>query len=178
VTEVVYYVASSLDGYIATPDGGVEWLTPFEAAGIDYGYADFYGSVDAVLVGSHTYEQSLTFGDWPYPGKPVWVFSARPLPTPAAGVTVTEASPESVVARLEEIGIARAWLVGGGALAASFRAAGLISEYVVSVMPVILGQGIRVLGGRGEPEPLRLLEATPYPGGVMQLRYAPLGDDR
>ena len=77
VLEVVYYVACSVDGLIATPDGGLDWLTPFESSSEDYGYAAFYDSIDSVLVGSRTFEQSLTFGGWPYPGKPAWVFSAR-----------------------------------------------------------------------------------------------------
>ena len=63
VLEVVYYVASSLDGFIATPDGGVEWLHPFEGTGEDYCYADFYQSVDSVLLGRRTYEKSLEFGE-------------------------------------------------------------------------------------------------------------------
>ena len=74
--EVVYYVAASLDGYIATPDGGVEWLAPFEGTGEDYGYAKFYTSVDAVLLGRKTFEKSLSFGEWPYPGNPVGRFPA------------------------------------------------------------------------------------------------------
>ncbi len=66
MTEVVYYVAMSLDGCIATADGGVEWLAPFESGGEDRGYVDFYSSIDSLLMGSRTYEQILSFGDWPY----------------------------------------------------------------------------------------------------------------
>jgi dihydrofolate reductase len=171
VTEVVYYVASSLDGFIATPDGGVEWLAPFEQSGQDYGYAAFYASVDAVLLGSHTFEQALTFGAWPYPGKPAWVFSSRSLATPPQDVAVTARDPREVVADLEAGGFARAWLVGGGSLAGSFQREGLITEYVVSIMPVILGAGIPLLGGSVVRERLRVLESTPYPDGVLQVRY-------
>ena len=174
VTEVVYYVASSLDGYIATSDGGLDWLAPFESADEDYGYARFYASVGAVLVGSRTYEQSLTFGGWPYPGKPVWVFSSRSLETPGPEVTVTDRPPADVVADLAHRGIGRAWLVGGGTLAGSFKEAGLITEYIVSIIPVLLGEGIAVLGGAGGLRRLRLEDATSYPNGVTQLRYTPL----
>jgi dihydrofolate reductase len=65
VVEVVYYVAASLDGFIATPDGGVGWLEPFE--GEDYGYAAFYASGDALLMGRRTFEKTLALGPWPYP---------------------------------------------------------------------------------------------------------------
>ena len=91
---VLYYVAASLDGYIATHDGGVEWLSPFEGTGEDYGFAQFYASVDALLLGSRTYEQSLTFRVWPYPGKLCWVFSQRPLPVSRPEVILTPAGSE------------------------------------------------------------------------------------
>ncbi|MDP2183400.1 MAG: type II toxin-antitoxin system RelE/ParE family toxin, partial [Actinomycetota bacterium] len=118
--EVIYYVASSLDGYIATPDGGLGWLAAFEASGEDYGYDVFYESIDVVLLGSRTFEQALTFGDWPYAGKSAWVFTSRRLETARDDVTVTDRSPSDVVAQLETQGVRRAWLVGGGSLAGSF----------------------------------------------------------
>ena len=143
--DLVYYVAMSLDGYIATSDGGVEWLTSSGAGEDDYGYSEFYATSDALLMGSRTYEQILTFGDWPYEGKPCWVFSHRPLDVPHCEVTLTHAEPDEVLAELSERDHHRVWLVGGAALAASFRSAGLITEYVVSVIPTILGDGIPVV---------------------------------
>lgn len=107
--EIVYYVAASLDGFIATPDGGIEWLQPFENTGEDYGYAQFYASVEAVLMGRKTYEQCLQFPEWPYAGKPYWMFSRSNGNTPT-----------NVVAEMRSRGIRRAWLVGGGKLAAAF----------------------------------------------------------
>lgn len=168
--EVVYYVAASLDGFIATPDGGLSWLAPFESSPVDYGYADFYSSVDEVLLGSRTYEQALTFGEWPYAGRPATVFSRRALPA-GPGVTVTDRTPRDVVTGLGRAGSKRAWLVGGGALASAFEREGLITEYVVSVMPVVLGSGVGMLGGAGTERRLRLEESTRYPDGVVQLRY-------
>ncbi len=171
MAEIVYYVAASLDGYIATPDGGVGWLSRFEGAGEDYGYAAFYASVNAILLGSRTYEQVLTFGSWPYPGLPCWVFSRRRIEGGPPEVTVTAQSPAEVVAELEARRLGRAWLVGGGKIAASFRAQGLISEYIISVIPVILGAGLPLFGAPGPEENLRLAETTPYRSGVVQLRY-------
>lgn len=170
---VIYYVASSLDGYIATSDGAVEWLAPFEASGEDYGYRAFYASVDAVLLGSRTYEQALTFGEWPYADKPSWVFSHRPLEPAGGDVVVTDRDPREVLAALDAMGVARAWLVGGGALAGSFRSAGLITEYIVSIMPVVLGTGVALFGASGPEEHLRLVGSTSFPDGVTQARYLP-----
>jgi dihydrofolate reductase len=172
VPEIVYYVAASLDGFIATPDGRVEWLAPFEASGDDYGYAAFLASVDVLLLGRTTYEQVLTFGPWPYAGKLSMVFSRRPL-APEAGVTLTARSPVDVAAELDARNLRRAWLVGGGALAASFRAAALITEYIVSVMPVVLGGGVPLFAADGPQERLRLIESTPFESGVIQARYVP-----
>ena len=172
--EIVYYVASSLDGYIATPDGGLEWLAPFEGTDEDYGYSEFYASVDAVLLGGRTYEQVLTFGEWPYPGKPTWVFSGRALEVAGPDTVVTDASPSQVASQLGARGLRRTWLVGGGTLAASFRAADLITEYIVSTIPVILGSGIPIFGMPGPQQRLSVRETTSYPDGLVQSRYVPL----
>jgi dihydrofolate reductase len=171
--DVVYYVASSLDGFIAASDGGLDWLAPFEASGQEYGYPAFYASIDAILAGSRTYEQSLTFGEWPYPGKPVWVFSNRHIPVSREDVTVTGLQPREVVDELTSRGVSRAWLVGGGALAGSFLAAGLITEFIVSIIPVILGSGVGLFGRSGSFARLHLVGTTSYPDGVLQVRYSP-----
>jgi len=171
--DIIYYVAASLDGYIATPDGGIAWLAPFEATGEDYGYAEYYASLDALLLGSRTYEQALTFGSWPYPGKPCWVFSRRPLEAAQREVTVTARPPREVAPELEARGIRRAWLVGGGQIASAFRAESLITEYIVSIIPVILGAGIPLFSGPAAEEKLDLVDHKIYPDGVVQARYRP-----
>jgi dihydrofolate reductase len=172
--DIVYYVAASLDGYIAPSDGGVEWLAPFENSDEDYGYAEFYASVEAVLLGRATFEQSLTFGDWPYPDKACWVFTHGAHVPPIPNVTFTDRPPARFVTELEARGICRAWLVGGGALAASFRAQGLISEYIVSVIPVVLGAGIPLFDGPGPQERLQLKSSQSFSSGIVQMRYVAL----
>ena len=171
--EVIYYVAASLDGYIGPPDGSVTWLSPFEGGSEDYGYTHFFASVDSVLLGRKTYEQSLTFSQWPYKGKRCWV-SSRHKPKATPGVAVTQDSPAKVIHELKAQGLRRAWLVGGGELAGAFRAEGLIKEYIVSVVPIILGAGVRMFGEDGSPERLTLVESQRYPSGIIQLRYVKL----
>ena len=168
---VIYYVAASLDGYIAPLDRGLSWLAPFESSGEDYGYADFYRSIDAVLVGSQTFKQAAQFPQWPYPEKPCWVFSRQPLHTSLPHVFVTDQSPEEVVAELDRRECQRAWLVGGGQLAGSFRVQGLITEYIVSVIPVLLGAGVPLFGSPAPAERLLLVTSKVYPRGLVQLRY-------
>jgi dihydrofolate reductase len=176
VPEVIYYVASSLDGYIATPDGGVEWLSQFESGHEDYGYSAFYESVDACLLGSRTYEQTLAFGQPPCPAKRCWVFSGRDLPQ-QEGVIVSAREPREVVAEMDGLGVKRAWLIGGGELAASLRADGLITSYIVSIMPVILGQGIPLFARRGQQETLGLDSVRTYVDGVIQATYRPASNE-
>lgn len=170
--EIVYYVATSLDSYIATADGRVDWLDRFHAAGEDLGAGELEGSVGALLLGSHTYEFALRLGHWPSPDKPSWVFTRRELPRLHPSITLTAQSPSEVVALLASRGITRAWLMGGGHLAASFHSAGLISRYIISVFPVLLGSGVPLLA----PNPsgassLRLVDAKPFSSGIVQLTY-------
>jgi dihydrofolate reductase len=171
MTKIIYYVASSLDGYIATQDGGVDWLSAYNTTEEDYGYAAFFDSVDGLIEGSRTYEQALSFGEWPHPGKPCWVCTHRHIESKHPEVTFTQASPSELVSELRRLGLGRVWLVGGGQLAASFRAQGLIDEYIVSVIPTVLGSGISLFGSPGPQENLKLVECKPYAGGLVQLHY-------
>jgi dihydrofolate reductase len=171
VVAVIYYVAASLDGYIAPPDRGLSWLAPFGSSEEDYGYADFYRSIEAVLVGSQTFKQVAQFPQWPYPDKPCWVFSRQHLHTSFPRVFVTDQSPAEVVAELDRRGCQRAWLVGGGQLASSFRVQGLITEYIVSVIPVLLSAGVPLFGSPTPAERLHLVASKVYPTGLVQLHY-------
>jgi len=169
---VSYYVAMSLDGFIAKPDGDIHWLSAVERPGEDYGYAAFYSTVEAVLIGRATYDLCLSFPEWPYTGKRTIVFSRDPALRRHEQAEITADDPRDVVARLEREGIQKAWLVGGGILATAFRELGLIDEYIVSVIPVVLGGGIPMLAPGGDLEPLRLQDAKSYPSGLVQLTYA------
>ena len=171
MADVIYYVASSLDGYIATADHGVEWLESFQGSGDDYGFMEFYSSIDALLMGSRTYEVSLKQGPWQAADKPSWVFTRRELPVAHPSVTLTLEDPSQVVQSLDDQGLRRAWLMGGGRLAASFRAAGLITHYMIAVVPIVLGAGIPLFADAEGPTSLTLVETRTYPSGIVQLTY-------
>ena len=170
--DIVYYVAASLDGYIATPDGGVDWLARFDATGEERGAGELHSSVDALLLGSRTYEFALKLGHWPARDKPSWVFTHRELRVLDPSITLTSQSPADLVEVLRARGVRRAWLMGGGKLAASFHSAGLISRFIISVFPVLLGSGIPLLAPHSSREDsLRLVEAKPFGSGVVELTY-------
>jgi dihydrofolate reductase len=170
--EIIYYAATSLDGYIATEDGRVDWLSRVHRAGEDHGAGDLEASVDALLLGSHTYEFALKLGRWPSPGKPSWVFTQRKLAVLDPSITLTSEDPAEVVRKLATQGCRRAWLMGGGKLAASFHAEQLISRYIISVFPVLLGSGIPTFAPHpSTTDALRFVVAKPYKSGIVQLTY-------
>jgi len=170
--EVLYYVASSLDGYIATADGGVDWLNRFYIPGEDHGAGELEASVDALLLGSQTYEFALKLGKWPSPDKPSWVFTHRGLPILHPSITLTAQPPREVIELLTSRGLRRAWLMGGGKLAASFHADQLISRYIISMFPILLGSGIPLFAPHSSgADALRFVAAKPFKSGIVQLTY-------
>ena len=177
--QITLYIAVSLDGYIADADGGVGWLPSGDggAGGDDYGYAGFYAGVDAIVMGRRTYEQVRGFGvPWPYAGKPVYVFTNRAADEAApAGVQFLRSDAGAFVRDVAGCYAGIVWLVGGADLAEQFRIAGLIDEYRVFVIPVILGRGVPLFSGDGGAPhtALRLVETQVFADGVALLRYRP-----
>lgn len=169
--QVTYSIAASIDGFIATESGSVDWLSPFQVQGEDRGFLQFYASVGALLMGSRTYEFALTVPAWPSPDKSTWVFTHRSLHVVHPSITLTADAPAKVLQTLEAKRIKHAWLMGGGKLAASFQREGLISRYVISVMPVILGGGIPLMETTNRMETLALARAKPFKNGIVQLTY-------
>lgn len=167
--KVTYYVAASVDGFIADSNGGVGWLPDGEAD--DYGYGEFYAGVEALVMGRRTYNQALSFGDWPYGGKPAYVFTHSPSPEAPAGVRFVQTGDPDSIGDIVSQHAGTVWLVGGANLADQFRQAGLIDEYQVHVVPVILGEGVPLFGGRGTPTKLQLEMVQSYPDGLVRLRY-------
>lgn len=166
---VVLYAAVSLDGFIATEDGGVAWLDQFNTR--DYGFADFMGSVGSALMGRATFEQSLGFGDWPYGKTPILVLTHRPLAdAPASARPVTPPlRPEVERLLAEQPG--DLWVVGGGQTVRQCLAEGLIDKFWLFVMPVALGTGLPLFPD-GFPETgLRLHQHRAHPNGVVEAVY-------
>lgn len=174
------FIATSLDGYIARPDGAIDWLERLNGtvpAGEDCGYARFMASVDALVMGRASFDTVRGFPTWPYGDKPVYVLSAS-MPQLPAGTppTVTllnaaSADPAEVLRTAAAAGHRRLYIDGGRTIQ-SFLAAGLIDELTVTTVPVLLGAGIRLFGALPADVPLRLLSSQAYPFGFVQSRYA------
>lgn len=172
--KIVYYVAMSADGFIADDKGGVEWLNAMSAEGQDFGYAAFYATVTAVVLGSATYEQVLGFGAYPYKGVESVVMTSRTLPQPdGATVRFSQEPLSDVLRELKARHEGVVWLVGGGKLAASAQDAGLIDELDLYIMPTFLRKGIPVLAEANATavQGLSLVSHQVFSNGVVNLRY-------
>jgi len=162
------FIATSLDGYIAGPGDDVGW----RFADGDYGYAHFYAGIDTVLVGRRTFDMACRLPAWPYAGRNVVVFTRGDAARIASPDTVATARPVAdVVAELRARPGKDLWLVGGGLLIQSFLAADLVDELIVSLHPVVLGDGTPLVA-RGAPRlPLALVGERRFPSGLVQLAY-------
>lgn len=171
---IVFYAACSLDGHIAKPDGDLGWLERFnEPSGEDYGYGELLARTGALIMGAATYRQVQHLRPWPYAGRPCYVLAHRPIPDPPdAGVRFTRATAAALARRVQKAhGDKDIWLVGGGQAAGQFISGGLVDEYIVSVVPVLLGSGIPLFRDTGAERGLTLQGARTYPSGIVQLHY-------
>ncbi|MBD2532668.1 dihydrofolate reductase [Nostoc flagelliforme FACHB-838] len=171
MTKVTLYIAASLDGYIARSDGGIDWLSILDIEGEDYGYSDFYESIDAIVLGSKTYEVGLGFDQWPYPEKKSFVFTQRHLQSDRDDVVFVSGSVKQALADIKAQGLENIWLVGGGELINSFLQHSLIDEYIISTIPIILGGGIYLFPPPTPEEKLELISSKQYPNGLLQTHY-------
>jgi dihydrofolate reductase len=185
VAKTQYYCAASLDGYIAESDDTLDWLLKYEGSfeGEDAepgpmsggSYDRFYEGVGALVSGSTTYEFVLDHGGWPYRGKPTWVLTTRDLPVPE-GDDVDVRFADAKVADLHEEMIAAAgernlWVIGGGNVASQFADEGLLDELLITVVPVVLGEGKPLFDRRLPGGPIQLTGTTTFDTGMVELRY-------
>jgi dihydrofolate reductase len=173
VATVQLYIAQSLDGFIADGDGRVEWLEKFNAEGEDHGYADFMSGVGGVVMGATTYEQALSWDiPWPYHAIPSWILTHRALPRPkGADIRFAQGEVADVLAEIEEAAEGNIWLVGGANVVKQFIEARLVDELMLFVVPVTLGDGVRLFQNMA-PTEAKLVGTREYGSGLAELRYS------
>ena len=173
------YVGTSVDGYIARPDGQVDFLDSAEPIDGDMGHADFMASIDIIVMGRNTYDWVVdmvtTDGviDWPYGETPVVVPTHRDLDIPAAlGDTVepTGLAPGDLLNELESRGFEHAY-VDGGLTVQGFLGAGLINELIVTQVPVLIGRGLPLFGELPADVELHHVGTIIFENGCIQTRY-------
>ena len=169
---VIVHIGTSADGYIARADGDLEWLTSRPAPAGFYGMNAFMRSIDTKLLGRKTYEVSLRMGAKFDSGSQTFVFSRHAPPADApSGVEFVTGAIGPFVSRLREQPGKDIWLMGGGDLIASFLDEGAIDEFVITVAPVFIGDGIPLIARRHRHVLLDLTSVEQFENGVVQLRY-------
>lgn len=167
-------LTTSLDGFIADRDGGIDWIQP-PPGEIPADYLELMETIDAFVMGRATYELSLRMpgGMDLFEGKSVYVFTSRPDMTPHDGVVFINEDPAAFIEQLKRESGGAIWLFGGGQLATALGAAGLIDDYLIVIQPLLLGDGIRLWQGDLGMHGLELAYAREWPGGLVELRYRP-----
>jgi dihydrofolate reductase len=179
MASVQYYAAASLDGYIARPDGSIDWLQQY-GADADLGDGpmqdgsmdEFYAGVGSLVMGAATYEWVLEHASaWPY-DLPTFVVTHRRLPQPQGGeVRFAKGNASAIHAdATEAAGGKNVWFVGGGSLAADWAKHKLIDEIIVTVVPVYIGDGLPFFAGAIDGE-LRHANTKTHANGMVELRY-------
>ena len=176
--KIIVSLAISADGFIARPDGSVDWLDRPDPEG-GYGMDAFYKSIDTILWGRKTFDIALEFQKQGIPGSAFdtrmknFVFT-RTLPPSAAPQSVEFVSEpvKAFAARLRAQPGKDIWMMGGAGIIASFLDEGAIDEFVLNVIPTLIGEGIPLIAPRHRNVPLNLLTCKPFPEGVVHLHYA------
>jgi dihydrofolate reductase len=171
---VVYYAACSLDGFIATRDGGVEWLSGFGSA--DGGYDEFFAGIGSLVLGRKTFDQVLGWG-WPYGSKPSAVLTTSPLPDDVPESVFASAGDNlpGLVERLRAKAPGGVWIVGGSETAGAFLRAGALEELQLAVIPIILGAGIPLVDENAGGRRLELRGTETRSNGMVELLYRVVG---
>ena len=170
--KVIVHIAASADGYIAGPDGDLEWLTSRPAPEGFYGMNAFMKSIDTMLLGRKTYEVSLSLGAKFDAKRPSIVFSRHGPPADVpSGVQFVNDPIGPYIGLLRAQPGKDIWLMGGGDLIASFLDEQAIDEFVISVVPLFIGDGIPLIARRHRHVPLELQSVERFEDGLVQLHY-------
>lgn len=175
MSRITLYIAQSLDGFIADEAGGVGWLETFQdhyEKGVPgESYQEFFQALDCLIIGAYTYEQMLTFGDWPYGDVPIFVVTHRELSVSKESIRLYTGDLVKLVKEVIPPEYENIWLVGGADLAQEFVRLGLVGEIRLSIIPVLLGSGISLFGNSGIQNPLHLTGTVAYQNGIVEIWY-------
>lgn len=170
--DVILYIATSVDGFIAGKNGDISWLDKYQGGKEDYGYSDFYKNVGASIMGANTYEKALTLKGGIDSNMPTYVITHRNLQNLAnSNLTFYSGNLSELVNKIQKKTRKDIWLVGGGKLARSFLKENMLGRIILSTIPIILGEGIPLFGNVGKEINLVLVKTIPYESGIVQTHY-------
>jgi len=168
------FMATSLDGFVARKDHSLDWLMKQPTKAEDSGYDEFMASVDGLVMGSGSFRTVLGFDPWPYE-KPVVVMSSSltnaDVPSQLEGkVEITQLGPNELMGSLEEKGWKRAY-VDGGKIVQSFIKAGLVADMTITIIPILIGDGLRLFGDIDHDIDLELGSSHAFDSGAVSNHY-------
>lgn len=172
--KTILYIAQTIDGFIANDDGSLDWLTPFEESGEDYGYTAFLQRIDAVVMGAKTYHQVLGFDlGWPYQAMQSFVLTNQDIKPAYPDIELHSGNVEKLVDHIRKNAKKDLWLVGGADIIRQFQEANLIDEYILFTMPVLIGTGIPLFSNTTNMlnQSLQCTYSKQYDSGVIQTNY-------
>jgi dihydrofolate reductase len=165
------FIGTSLDGFIARPDGAFDFLPT--GGDETYGYDEFMAETDALVIGRKTFETVLAFPSWPYSGKRVVVLSSRPIDfstIPEGAAEQMSGDPAAIVAQLAATGAHNLYIDGGDTIQRFLRA-GLIQRLIITRVPVLIGEGLPLFGPVPHDLQLRHVATRSYANGMVQSEY-------
>lgn len=169
--KTVLYIAMSLDGYIAKPNDDLDFLSLVNEEGQTYGYTGFIQTVDTVILGRKTYDKILSYGiSFPHADKQTFVITRTPRPD-FDNVTFYSRSLKELVTQLKEQAGKTIYIDGGAEVVNELMKENLIDEFIISIIPVFLGEGISLFKTGRPEETLELIYSSSYEKGLVQLHY-------
>lgn len=170
--KIIVHIATSADGFIARPDGDIDWLTDRPEPEGFYGLPEFARSIGGKILGRKTFDTSVSLGQQFSTADPHYVFTRRPPPPPLPpGVHFVTEPIAGFASRMRAEAGKDLWLMGGGEIIGEFLDAGAVDEFIISVVPVFIGEGIPLIAPRHLHVPLRLVSVQGFPDGVVQSHY-------
>ena len=169
--KVILYIAMSLDGYIATKNENLDFLSLVEQEGEDYGYADFIKTVDTVIVGRKTYDKVLSMGfDFPHADKKSYIITRTPKP-PIGNIQFYTENLEALILKLKEKDGQNIFVDGGAEIVNLMMNDNLIDVFCVSIIPVLLGDGISLFQDNRPELQLKFVRSETFKSGLVQIWY-------
>lgn len=169
--KVVLYIATSLDGYIAQPNDDLSFLSIVAQEGQDYGYADFVKTVDAVIVGRKTYDKVLSMGyDFPHADKDAYIITRTPRPS-IGSVKFYTGELRTLVKKLKSEKGKTIYCDGGAEIVHELLKENLIDEFIISIIPILVGNGTQLFKDQRPEQVLELIGVKTFDTGLTQLHY-------
>ncbi|MBI1212334.1 MAG: dihydrofolate reductase [Alphaproteobacteria bacterium] len=163
------FIAQSLDGFIARPDGAIDWLRPYDS--VDYGYETFMAEIGTIVMGRKSYELAASLGEWPYPSARSLVVTSQAIDDMPPGVARVGSDISRLATALKASGGKDVWVMGGAMTINAFLEAQAIDRIDLFTLPILLGDGIPLFAPGRSEIPLKLAGTQTYDKGLVRLSY-------